>query len=371
MNLAAIITKSQQDREGWKYTSLQALCAVNFAPADGMADIAPDILPSILPESDRHRLVFVDGHLRGALSAIDDLPAGLVSGDGETGYVLTVQGQTCLITAPLELVFVTTKTAEARQSRVALRLELGANARLTMIEHHLSLGTGAAHVGVLSTGIHLHEQSKLLHAKFQDLAAEDYHLSQTRVQVDKGAFYDHFAMTTGASLSRYDIAIELAGALAQAQLHGVYLQRGAQHTDTNLIVDHAAPHTTSREVYKGVLDGKARGVFQGRILVRPGAQKTDAQQMSRALLLSDQAEADSKPELEIYADDVKCGHGATIGQLDEAALFYLRSRGVPEAAARALLIEAFAGEVIAQLGLAALREFAARRAQAWYNATGF
>ncbi len=367
MNLASRIAASEQDREAWKYTSLRALRALEFAPVTGRAAVTAEDLPGLMPAEDRHRLVFVDGHLRRELSAVNDMPDNLIAGDAAAGHVLAIGGQTCLITAPLELVFVVTKNGAARESRVKLRFELGANARLTLIEHHISMGAGAAHAALCDTTIILHERSKLLHAKFQAMGPEDYHLAQTRVNVAGGAYYDHFAMTTGAALSRNDIAVTLAGAQAQTQLHGVYLQRGCQHTDTTLLIDHAAPHTSSRTVYKGVLDERARGVFQGRLLVRPHAQKTDGQQLSRALLLSDQAEADSKPELEIYADDVKCGHGATVGQLDEAALFYLRSRGVPCDAARALLIGAFAGEVIEHLTMPALRDYATQVARRWHG----
>jgi Fe-S cluster assembly protein SufD len=367
MNRAAVIAASEHNREAWKYTSLKALKAFDFVPAVGHTKIDADALPGLMPATDRHRLVFVDGQLRHDLSAMQDLPSDLLTGDATTGYVLMVGGQTCLITAPLELVFVATKSAVAQESRVTLRLELGANARLTLIEHHISQGVGTAHVALCDATILLQEQAKLLHAKFQQLDTDDYHLAQTKISVAKGAYYDHFAMTTGAALSRHDIAVTLVGAEAQAQLHGVYLQRRAQHTDTTMIVDHAAPNTSSRTVYKGVLDDRACGVFQGKILVRPNAQKTDGQQMTRALLLSGQAEADSKPELEIYADDVKCGHGATVGQLDETALFYLRSRGVPLDAARALLIAAFAGEVIEQLTMPALRAYAAELAQRWHG----
>ena len=367
MNLAARIAASEQDREAWKYTSLRALRALEFVPVAGRAAVTAEELPGLMPAEDRHRLVFVDGHLRRELSAVKDLPDNLIAGDAAAGHVLAIGGQTCLITAPLELVFVATKNGQARESRVKLRFELGANARLTLIEHHISLGLGAAHAALSDTTIILHEQAKLLHAKFQAMAHDDYHLAHTRASVAAGAYYDHFAMTTGAALSRSDIAVTLAGEQAQTQLHGVYLQRGGQHTDTSMLIDHAAPHTSSRTVYKGVLDERARGVFQGRLLVRPNAQKTDAQQLTRALLLSDQAEADSKPELEIYADDVKCGHGATVGQLDEAAVFYLRSRGIALPAARSLLIAAFAGEVVEQLTMPALRDYAAQIAQHWHG----
>jgi Fe-S cluster assembly protein SufD len=181
------------------------------------------------------------------------------------------------------------------------------------------------------------------------------------------AYFDQFALTTGAALSRHAVTVSLTAPEAQARLHGVYLLREAQHGDTTTLIHHQAPQTTSNEHYRGVLDGRARGVFQGKIIVAPHAQKTDGRQMSRVLLLSDQAEANNKPELEIYADDVQCSHGATIGQLDDTALFYLRSRGIPQAQARALLIEAFITEVIESISTEAGRAIVLQRAQEWYQ----
>jgi Fe-S cluster assembly protein SufD len=175
-------------------------------------------------------------------------------------------------------------------------------------------------------------------------------------------------MTSGGDVSRFQGFITFAGEGAELSVNGVNLLKDRQHGDTTLLVDHAVPRCTSREVFRAVVDDRAHSVFQGRIIVRPNAQKTDGKMMTRALLLSDQAEADNKPELEIFADDVTCGHGATAGALDEGLLFYLRARGLPEKDAQALLIQAFVGEAIEAIADDDLREVAMSVAQRWLEA---
>src|SRR6185503_11273555 len=177
-----------------------------------------------------------------------------------------------------------------------------------------------------------------------------------------------FNMTVGGAVSRYQGFITLSGEGSELNVNGVNLLKGTQHGDTTLVVDHAVPHCTSREIFRAVLDDRAHSVFQGRIIVRPHAQKTDGKMMTRALLLSDEAEADNKPELEIFADDVTCGHGATSGALDETLLFYLRARGLPEKAAQALLIQAFVGEAIEGITDDNLREAVMASAERWLEA---
>jgi Fe-S cluster assembly protein SufD len=171
-------------------------------------------------------------------------------------------------------------------------------------------------------------------------------LAASFVQLDRDATYKSFALTTGAALSRHQISATLTAPGGEVHLDGVHVLGGEAHADTTTFIDHAAPHCASRETYRQVLDGHARGVFQGKILVRPQAQKTDGFQLNQALMLSDTAEINAKPELEIYADDVKCSHGATSGRLDDEALFYLRSRGIPEAEARQMLVQAFIGATL-------------------------
>jgi Fe-S cluster assembly protein SufD len=171
-------------------------------------------------------------------------------------------------------------------------------------------------------------------------------------------------------VSRYQVFVEFAGEGAHAETHGVNLLNGRQHGDTTMFLDHVVPHCTSREIFRAVVDDRAHSVFQGRIMVRPRAQKTDAKMMTRALLLSDEAEADNKPELEIFADDVTCGHGATTGALDESLLFYLRARGLSEKQAQALLIQAFVGEAIESIADDRLRDLASFAAGRWLAARG-
>jgi Fe-S cluster assembly protein SufD len=177
-----------------------------------------------------------------------------------------------------------------------------------------------------------------------------------------------FNMTSGGAVSRFQGFIKFAGEGSELSVNGVNLLKGKQHGDTTLVVDHAVPHCTSRENFRAVIDDRGHSVFQGRIIVRPDAQKTDGKMMTRALLLSDEAEADNKPELEIFADDVTCGHGATAGALDDSLLFYLRARGLPEKEAQALLIQAFVGEAIEEIGDDALRELAMATAERWLEA---
>jgi Fe-S cluster assembly protein SufD len=184
------------------------------------------------------------------------------------------------------------------------------------------------------------------------------------------AHYNTFGMASGAAVSRYQAKIAFAGEGSRVETNGVNLLNGRQHADTTLFMDHAVPNCSSNEIFRAVLDDRGHSVFQGRIIVRPHAQKTAAKMMTRALLLSDEAEADNKPELEIFADDVTCGHGATTGALDESLLFYLRARGLSEKEAQALLILAFVGEAIESIANDALRELTGRAAQRWLEARG-
>jgi len=175
---------------------------------------------------------------------------------------------------------------------------------------------------------------------------EAFNISSAAVTLGANAQFNTFCMTSGSNVSRYQPLIAFAGEGSRVAANGVNLLNGRQHADTTVLLDHAVPNCESREIFRAVVDDRGHSVFQGRIIVRPDAQKTDAKMMTRALLLSDEAEADNKPELEIFADDVQCGHGATAGALDENLLFYLKARGIPRAEAEALLIQAFVGEAI-------------------------
>jgi Fe-S cluster assembly protein SufD len=196
------------------------------------------------------------------------------------------------------------------------------------------------------------------------------HLATELIEIGSGSELWSCGLTTGAAVSRRSVTLRFAGQRSSAHLAGAILLRGRQHADTTLVLNHAVPACDSRELFKSVLDDEARGVVQGRIVVRPGAQRTDAKMMLGALLLAESAEADHKPELEIFADDVQCGHGATAGALDEALLFYLRARGIPRKQAEALLVQAFFGEALQQIEHEGLRETLSARAAAWLAARG-
>jgi Fe-S cluster assembly protein SufD len=207
--------------------------------------------------------------------------------------------------------------------------------------------------------------ARLTHVKLQDESAEAFHIAHGTVRLAAGARYEALILQGGAALARNAVRVELAGESASCALAGLYLGRDRQHLDNTLEVLHAAPQTASKQLFKGVLADRARGVFQGRIVVERDAQKSDGQQLTRTLLLSDRAEIDTKPELEIYADDVKCSHGAAAGDIDEDALFYLRARGIDRMAARRMLIEAFFGETLQEVESEALRRALGGRVDRW------
>ena len=214
------------------------------------------------------------------------------------------------------------------------------------------------------------DNSRLDHIRLIEDGREAFNISSGVVTLGAHAHFNTFGLTSGAAVSRYQATIAFAGEHSRVETNGVNLLNGRQHADTTLFMDHAVPNCASREVFRAVADDRGHSVFQGRIIVRPHAQKTDAKMMTRALLLSDEAEADNKPELEIFADDVTCGHGATTGALDESLLFYLRARGLSEKEAQALLIQAFVGEAIESIVNDDLRELAIAAGAALAGGTG-
>ncbi len=367
--------------EAWKYTRLKLEGFTPFGADDGAA-IAPDLLPRL--PFPAQRLIFVNGRFHAELSdeglgesLAEALPrlAGEL-GDGldlgslpmaalntalfEDGLYLKIAGTP---DRPIHLVSIGAADTAAPlfQPRNLIEIE---NGETTLIESHLGLGAGS-YASNAVTEIALGSGATLTHVKLQDDARTALHLSTTRVRVAAGGAYNAYLLSEGAALSRNEVHVTLDGEGASCRLDGAYLQNGEQHCDVTTLVTHAVPGTTSREVIKGALDGKARGVFQGKILVAPDAQRSDGRMMNKTLLLSDKAEIDTKPELEIYADDVQCAHGATAGELDDTALFYLRSRGIPEARARRLLIESFLADTLQAVADPAIKEMLAGRISAW------
>ena len=241
----------------------------------------------------------------------------------------------------------------AAQPRVFI--EAGRGSRGVVVQDHVSLSAAPAFTNAVSE-LHVGVEAELDWVLLQRESDATFHVSLAVALLERDAKLATHTVTLGGRFVRNDLAVTLAGEGAEATLNGLFLGRGERLVDNHSFVDHAVPHGTSRELYKGVLADRSRGVFRGRVLVRPDAQKTDARQSNPNLLLSEDAEIDSKPQLEIFADDVKCSHGSAIGRSDENALFYLRSRGIDEAAARALLVRGFAAEVLAALPEPALAE---------------
>ena len=341
--------------EAFKYTDLAPVAQAQFTvQGSGLA------MPALPPPRGSQRLVFVDGVLRGDLSTLPPRPLsdarGLLGGLTqpaaqpitainaalfEDGMFLDVPaGEDAGL---VELVSIITGTTGAIAFHPRHVLRLGAGARLTLLETaDGSAGLAYLHNPVFE--ISLAEGAEMAHIRIQREGRAGFHLSSVHAAMAAGATYDNFTLNAGGRLARNEIHALLDGPRAMCHMNGAQLVGDGQHADTTTVLHHAAPDCASRQTYKTVLTGKSRGVFQGKILVSKPAQRTDGYQMNQALLLSEHAEMDSKPQLEIYADDVKCSHGATVGALDPAQFFYLRSRGIPADAARSMLVEAFLTE---------------------------
>ena len=380
--------------EDWHFTSVSPIAEREFVSARAAAPsaVSSDALkPFLFGSGGWHQLVFVDGRFTPALSTIGALPAGVSvrdlggawRGNGTSARLLEShlgkvadfdsQAFTALNTAfvtdgalidvasgvsveqPIHVVFVATQGAAGRAMHPRTLIVLGAQSRCTIIESYVSLGdatyfTNAVAEAVLAAG------ATLEHIKVQRESTSAYHVGTMQVKQARDSHYISFSFATGGALSRTNIYTVLDGPGSGATLNGLYLGTGKQHIDHQTRIEHAQPNCFSREHYKGILDGEAHGVFNGKVFVRPEAQKTDGKQTNNNLLLSERARIDTKPQLEIFADDVKCTHGATVGRLDEVALFYMKSRGLRADTARKLLTYAFAAEVIEGVGVGEVRE---------------
>ncbi len=371
--------------EAWKYTDLAPIAQAGFAEpltaVNGDVALPPRIVPA--------RAVFVDGRFRADLSNLKDLPfragslaqhlgeaegrLGALAGKGALDALNTMLFEDGLIVevpegvdgGVLELVNLAARSERPFAFHPRHLIRLGCNARLTLIE----TTTGEAEAPYLHnpvSEITLGEGATLIHGRLQQEAPSAFQLSAVHAEVAEGATYDNFTLNAGAKLARNEIHAVLAGPNGGCHMNGAQLLSDGQHADTTTFLDHAAPNCASRQTYKSVLSGRSRGVFQGKILVRQAAQKTDGYQMNQALLLGPEAEMDSKPQLEIYADDVKCSHGATVGELDADQLFYLRARGIPEPRAKAMLVEAFLHEAVETVADATLRDALLGAVDAWW-----
>jgi Fe-S cluster assembly protein SufD len=274
-----------------------------------------------------------------------------------------------VLTQPLHIVHIASGAVPSAMFTRSL-LNVGKAASATLVESYIAADGAKAYQAHDSLIVAIGNGARLDHVRLVEDDREAFNISSSVVTLGAHAHFNTFGMTSGSHVSRYQAVIAFAGEGSRVETNGVNLLNGRQHADTTLFLDHAVPNCASREIFRSVVDDRGHSVFQGRIVVRPDAQKTDAKMMTRALLLSDEAEADNKPELEIFADDVTCGHGATTGALDESLLFYLRARGLSEKEAQALLIQAFVGEAIESIANDALRELVISAAERWLAARG-
>jgi Fe-S cluster assembly protein SufD len=382
--------------EEWKYTDLRALMRevrpVAGAPDAAALERARPALKACAVDG-AARLVLVDGvfaetlsdaveagvrvhALREALEQDDaellsasatDVMISLNAALATDGVVIEVADGAAL-TRPIQIVHVSTAASASIVTRS--RLKLGKGARASLVESFVAAEGARGYQANDAVMIAVGDGAELSQMRLVADSPDAVNITSAIYAIGARTKVNVFNLTSGGAVSRFQGFLTLAGEGSELSVNGVNLLKGTQHADTTLVVDHAVPHCTSREIFRAVVDDRAHSVFQGRIIVRPDAQKTDGKMMTRALLLSDEAEADNKPELEIFADDVTCGHGATAGALDEGLLFYLRARGLAEKEAQALLIQAFVGEAIEQIGDDKFREAAMAQAEHWLEARG-
>ncbi len=366
--------------EDWRYTNLRALKSGEYRLSTAKA------LNHELPSSDFTRLVIVDGHLDKSTSSglnqhadegfiVASLADAIEQAYVETAFGSTLpelqHGFTALNTAyaqdgyvvylpkgsqlskVLEVVFVHQSSDVVSHTRNLIIAE--ANSQCTVIERHIGQ-EGAVYLNNSVTEIIAGDNAHIDHYKVQQESADAFHVGAVFINQASGSQVKNHNIALNGLVTRNDIHSNLLGQGAHMEMNGLVLGQGRQHVDNHTLVNHAVPNCTSDEYYKTVLDDSSRSVFRGRIVVAEDAQQTNADQQNNNLLLSENAEADSKPQLEIYADDVKCSHGATVGQLDPKSLFYLKSRGIADAQARALLTFAFANEVVERIGVDSIRE---------------
>jgi Fe-S cluster assembly protein SufD len=375
--------------EDWRFTSVAPIAESRFVlPANGASSLqAADLAPFQWDGDRSATLVFVNGAYVAAASNVGGLPAGVRvenlsqamggSGEGLEAH-LTRLGEkdrrafTALNTAfladgafvfvpagtavpkPIHLLFLSIGEGQPTMTHPRVLIVAGATSEVTIVE---SYGAARAERYLTNavTEMVAGENATITHYKIQREHPDSFHMAAMYLHAARNSTLASHSISLGGALVRNDIVAVLDGEGAHCTLNGLYLSDGARIVDNHTTIDHAKPHCDSREVYKGILAGRARAVFNGKIVVRPDAQKTDAKQTNKALLLSEDAQINTKPQLEIFANDVKCTHGAAVGQMDEDAIFYLRARGLGAAQARDMLVHAFAGDVLNQMPLAPLR----------------
>ena len=376
--------------EDWRFTNVSPIARLPFRPMfqAQTEEVKTETINQFWFSGLKgHRLVFVNGHFAPALSTplesdgIVVLPLSKAMTQysallekhlgryarGENNAFTSLNaaffqdgafihiGANKQLADPVQILYISTATDSGSAAHPRNLILADAKSRCTLVESFVSLVDAPYFTNVV-TELVAGEGAMVEHCKFQDESAKAFHISALHADLGRRSNCIFHSIATGARLSRNNIRTGLNGEGLECVLNGLYLTRGDQLADHHMVVEHAQPHCNSHEYYNGILDDQSKGVFHGRILVRQAAQKTDAKQTNKNLLLSDEATVDTKPQLEIYADDVKCTHGATVGQLNEESIFYLRARGIGEETARRMLIHAFAGEIIERIKLPALRE---------------
>ncbi|MDT5271543.1 MAG: Fe-S cluster assembly protein SufD [Acidobacteriota bacterium] len=372
------------DVEEWKYTNVAPLARKTFRPvAQETFELeSAAVEPFFSAEARGSRLVFVNGVYNPEHSSLEAIPSqvsveelgaalagehaellwehlGRLSGEGSDafsalntaflggGALLHVPAGV-VVESPVQLLFLTAPGESEAVSFPRVLVVAERDSRLDLIESYAALGDAEYFTDAV-VEVFVGEGARVTHYKVQDEGDKAFHVASTRVEVSKDGAYELTTVTLGARLSRHEIEVALTSPGAECRVDGLYLVGDGQHTDTHSLIDHREPNCTSRQNYKGILDGKSRAVFNGRVYVHEGASQTDAEQSNKNLLLSTDARVDTKPQLEIYNDDVKCSHGATVGQLEEEELFYLLSRGLHPDLARNLLTYGFAEEIVGNI----------------------
>jgi Fe-S cluster assembly protein SufD len=373
--------------EDWHFTNVGPIAEKVFSPAKQGGEISETVLDRIAFGQESIRIVFVNGRL--SLDTYQgDLPDGLtivnlaqeISAESQIlqrhfgqlagaesaaftalntalatdGAVIVIAANT-VIDKPIHLMFISDSGAENASVQTRNLIFAERQSQCTVIESYTGVG-GDNYFTNAVTEVFVAEGARVSHYKLQTEARNAFHVGTIQVHQKRDSRYESFSFATGGKLARTNIYTTLAGEASEAVLNGLYMCDGSQHIDHQTRIEHVAPNCPSHELYKGILDGNSHGVFNGKVYVHPEAQKTDGKQSNNNLLLSDGARVDTKPQLEIFADDVKCTHGATVGRIDELALFYMRSRGIGPAQAKRLLTYAFAADVLEKIELESLKE---------------
>lgn len=388
-NFSKLDFPSIKDEE-WKYTSIAPLLKYNFVPSYDQKNISKDFIKSLLFDEAEHSLVvFINGKFSEAHSNLLNLPDRAVVGSvskeikknneillkhfgkyadrrnqiftalntayTEDGtFIYVPDGK--IVEEPIHIIFIIDAGKEKVLTQPRNLFVAGKNSQVTIIEHYVGIENEIYFTNAV-TEIVAEENSVLDHIKLQEESKKAFHIARMEVDQERNSNFSSHLISTGGDLTRNDFNARFNDEGGECTLNGLYMIDGTQLFDAHTLMDHAKPYCNSHEHYKGILDDKSHGVFNGKVIVRQDAQKTNAFQENNNILLSDQALVNTKPQLEIFADDVKCSHGATIGQMDDDAKFYLKSRGIGEEASKGILLHAFASDVISSIKIESVRNY--------------